>query len=656
MINSKPLEGVKLSLPHKSYFYFFLSATLALAFVFYSSLLQAKESESQKFTTAEQTSKSIPQSDTVEDSSLINAKNLVIIKGYINLAYGYLKKEKRELAFSKIRYAKEFLDEVGEELAEVDTRRYLSLKKSLTAALLNPTEENLVEAASNTNEFLNLVQGKNKPSSPPWSAVFMRTWIKIQNYVFIILSLFVVVFLYSLLEILKKRTWKRMGILLFVVIMPALFEGIGRLGILLGIPLLENLSFMTNEYARLIFVFTIVFAILYSRLGFHDIHISEEKLKQLHEKLKGKVEEQTKEISFLLNATVKTSQTRDLKEIIKLFSEMLIRSFACHTFSRVAIMDKSKKTFELKHISCLRPLKIESMLDRYFSIDDFTFLKKAVSRQDIQMVTADSAVLDDKERKFLFQNQFKTVLILPFIHGEELLGFGMVCEARSPDRSSFSKIDIEFYKTLANHIGVSIHNAQLFSRNKTIFLNTIQALAAAVDARDTYTHDHSRKVTDYAVKIAEKMNLQEEQITTLKIAGLLHDIGKIGINDKVLLKSGKLTEEEFNELTTHPAKAVKILDAVEELNNVTEVIVAHHERYDGKGYPNKLKGEEIPLESRIIAVADSYDAMTSSRSYRKQLKKDKAIEEIKRCSETQFDPQVVEAFLNIVPSLPPDNV
>jgi putative nucleotidyltransferase with HDIG domain len=570
MINSKPLEGIRLSLPHKSYLYFFLFAALSLILISYSPPLQAQETrasqsrvqtESEKLSTAEQISINTPQSSPAEESISSNAQN----------------------------------------------------------------------------------------------SVFMRTWIKIQNYVFIILGLFVVVFLFSLLEILKKRAWKRIGILLFVVIMPALFEGIGRFGILVGIPLLENLSFMTNEYARFIFVFIIVFAILYSRLGFHDIHISEEKMKHLNEKLKGKVEEQTKEISFLLDATVKTSQTQDLKEIIKLFSEMLIRSFACHTFSRVAIMDKSKKIFELKHISCLRPLKIDSMLDRDFSIDDFTFLKKAVSCQDIQMVAIDSAVIDDNEKKFLFQDQFKTVLILPFIHGKELLGFGMVCEARSPDRSSFSKADIEFYKTLANHIGVSIHNAQLFSKNKTIFLNTIQALAAAVDARDTYTLDHSRNVTDYAVKIAEEMNLQEEQITTLKTAGLLHDIGKIGIKDEVLLKSGKLTEKDFNEFATHPSKAVKILDTVEELNNVTEIIAAHHERYDGKGYPNKLEGENIPLEARIIAVADTYDAITTSRTYRKPVKKEKAIEEIKKCSGTQFDPQVVEAFLNIVPLLPPDN-
>jgi putative nucleotidyltransferase with HDIG domain len=277
-------------------------------------------------------------------------------------------------------------------------------------------------------------------------------------------------------------------------------------------------------------------------------------------------------------------------------------------------------------------------------------LKKALADQEIRMIADDSNILVDNEKKFLFQDQFKTSLILPFIYGRELLGFGMVSEARSADRSHFSKADIEFYKTLSNHLGVSIHNALLFAKNKSIFLHTIQALAAAVDARDAYTLYHSRNVTEYSVKIAEEMDLPDKQLATLKTAGLLHDIGKIGIKDEILLKSGKLSEEEFKEFTTHPAKAVKILESVEELEGVIEIIAHHHERFDGTGYPSGVQADDIPMESRIIAVADSYDAMTSSRLYRKPLSPEKAVDEIKKCSGTQFDAQVVEAFLSVAPS------
>lgn len=177
---------------------------------------------------------------------------------------------------------------------------------------------------------------------------------------------------------------------------------------------------------------------------------------------------------------------------------------------------------------------------------------------------------------------------------------------------------------------------------------TIKALALALDARDHYTHGHSQEVTEYAVLIAEKMKLSEEEIKNIRDAGVLHDIGKIGISDAVLLKPGRLTEEEYNQIKTHPVIAKKILEPVNLLTDKIPLIYHHHERFDGEGYPEGLKAEEIPLGARILAVADAYQAMVSNRPYRFALSKKEAIRELEINKGKQFDPAIVDVFLQII--------
>lgn len=179
-------------------------------------------------------------------------------------------------------------------------------------------------------------------------------------------------------------------------------------------------------------------------------------------------------------------------------------------------------------------------------------------------------------------------------------------------------------------------------------LSTIYALAATVDAKDHYTYGHSKKVAKYATEIAEALGYSQERIATLRAAALLHDIGKIGVSDRVLMKSGSLSSEDWEPIRAHPKLGVAILKHVESLSGCLAAIQYHHERYDGSGYPAGLKGENIPLDARILAVADSYDAMTSLRPYRQgRFTHEQAVEELKRCSGTQFDPKIVEVFVSI---------
>ena len=180
-----------------------------------------------------------------------------------------------------------------------------------------------------------------------------------------------------------------------------------------------------------------------------------------------------------------------------------------------------------------------------------------------------------------------------------------------------------------------------------LFYKTIKSIAQALDAKDQYTHGHSMRVTLYSLALAKKLNLPDEILEEIETTGLLHDIGKIAIPEKILLKPGKLTDEEFAVIKTHPELGKKLVEGIEKLNLVSNWLQYHHERYDGRGYPEGLSGEQIPISSRIIAIADTYDAMTSTRSYRKALSHQEAVDEIIRCSGSQFDPNLANLFISI---------
>jgi diguanylate cyclase (GGDEF)-like protein/putative nucleotidyltransferase with HDIG domain len=179
-------------------------------------------------------------------------------------------------------------------------------------------------------------------------------------------------------------------------------------------------------------------------------------------------------------------------------------------------------------------------------------------------------------------------------------------------------------------------------------MEAIEALSAAVDAKDHYTRGHSDSVTRYSLALAKKLGLSESELENLKAAALLHDIGKIGTPDSILRKPGPLKIDEWQIIEDHPRIGSEILEKVQQLSSIVPAVRHHHERYDGLGYPNGLVGRNIPLIARIIALADSYDAMTSDRTYRRALSPEEALEEMRRCAGTQFDPELVEIFIEIV--------
>ncbi|HZK55187.1 MAG TPA: HD domain-containing phosphohydrolase [Desulfosporosinus sp.] len=197
---------------------------------------------------------------------------------------------------------------------------------------------------------------------------------------------------------------------------------------------------------------------------------------------------------------------------------------------------------------------------------------------------------------------------------------------------------------------VSRHSFQLYIDMKENYLNTVEALVQALEAKDTYTSGHSERVGKLAVAMAEEINMNEDKIESLRYAAVLHDVGKIGVSEIILNKEGALLDTEWNAIRSHPVIGQTIIKGIKFLFNIGEVVRHHHEHYDGQGYPDGIRGEEIPLESRIISVADTYDAITSDRSYRKGRTHDQAIAELKRVAGSQLDPKLVEVFCKVVTS------
>jgi len=227
---------------------------------------------------------------------------------------------------------------------------------------------------------------------------------------------------------------------------------------------------------------------------------------------------------------------------------------------------------------------------------------------------------------------------------------GLMVAVNRIGKQDFDSTDVKLFNSVANGCAVFIENGRLFTDLKELFIGSLKALTSSIDAKDQYTRGHSERVAFISrwigERLAENQHVQQEQIHKMYLAGLLHDIGKVGINEAVLRKKGKLTKEEINHIRTHPSIGAAILQGIKQMREIVPGVLYHHERIDGKGYPNGIKGNQIPLLGKIVGLADGFDAMTSKRVYRDALTVEQALQEISNCLGTQFDQEIGTLFIN----------
>jgi HD-GYP domain-containing protein (c-di-GMP phosphodiesterase class II) len=243
------------------------------------------------------------------------------------------------------------------------------------------------------------------------------------------------------------------------------------------------------------------------------------------------------------------------------------------------------------------------------------------------------------------KTEFKTrnIICVPVKVKENTVG---VLEAvNKKEGEAFDEEDLSLFTSLADQVAIALDNARLYQELEEMFFQTAESLADAIEKRDPYTGGHTQRVTTYSLSTAKYLPLKPAELKWLKISAVLHDIGKIGIDDQILRKPDRLNPEEFNEIKRHANMGAEIINHIKQLKNIIPGIKYHHEKLDGTGYPEGLKAEKIPIIAKIVAVADTFDAMTTDRSYRKGMSKELAVKELKKCSGTQLDQNVVEAFI-----------
>jgi len=263
-------------------------------------------------------------------------------------------------------------------------------------------------------------------------------------------------------------------------------------------------------------------------------------------------------------------------------------------------------------------------------------------------VFTDDALADDRYvgGESIVRQRIRSVMCAPMRTTDQILG---VLYVDSQMAREFSEAELELLAAVGNQAGIALHRAKLMEEVEKLFFDVMKAIASLIDAKDGYTHKHSERVAAFGVRLARHLGFDADSRAVVELSGLLHDVGKIGVPDAILNKPGKLTDEEFTQMRLHPVHGARILANIQSAKVVSILpgVKYHHERWDGKGYPEGLKGEEIPLLGRVLGVADFLDALTSDRSYRKGLALEEALNMVKDLEGKAFDPVVVKAAVEL---------
>ncbi len=353
-----------------------------------------------------------------------------------------------------------------------------------------------------------------------------------------------------------------------------------------------------------------------------------------------KVRERTEELLLLTDIAKEISSHLSLDDVLETIVTKVTSALNSEICS-ILLYDKQSELLKIRTSCGLDQLSIsDTKIRKGHDISGWVF-------QHNEAVLVNNIEEDDRFKRRNNEKYYTaSFMSIPlFVNGEVI---GVLNLSNKKTKEVFTEDDFRFLKGLALEAAIAIENASLYSSLESNALNTIYALNTAVDLKDSFAKEHSEFVTKYGMAIAEEMGLPEEKMEMIYKSCLLHDIGKIAIHDYILTKRGELTQGEWDEIKTHPTKGSNILKPLIFLGEVITFVEQHHERYDGKGYPKGLKGEEISLGARIMAVADSFAAMIAKRPYREALTKEQAVEELVRNKATQFDPEIVDYFVKVL--------
>lgn len=350
---------------------------------------------------------------------------------------------------------------------------------------------------------------------------------------------------------------------------------------------------------------------------------------------------QTTELASLYRAGRLATSSLDLKDVLNLTTEVATHLIDDAQVCTLRFLSRDKKELILKSAF---GLDFEYLMDDPITVEG-TAIGKVIRTRSPYKLGELMRSTTNRFPRFVKEKGLHSFLSVPILKEAEPLGTLTIYAKK---RYSFSREDVKLLSLFASHIALSLKSTGLFKKMRKNYLDIIREVSSIVEAKDEFTKGHTERVTSYALKIARALGIKGMRRELLRCAGILHDIGKIAIDSAILNKPGKLTAEEWAQIKQHPVIASEMLTNVEFLDELAPIVRHHHERFTGGGYPDGVKSDEIPLESRILAVADSFEAMTSDRPYRSALSKQKAIAELKRCSGTQFDPAIVSAFLETI--------
>lgn len=358
-------------------------------------------------------------------------------------------------------------------------------------------------------------------------------------------------------------------------------------------------------------------------------------IEQLNRQLHSKIEQLEK----LYHISEAFDSMSDNSQMLQYVVDMAVELTGAQ---RVSIM-----TFDARHrfltMRASRGVSDDVMRKVSLRVGDGVAGKVVQTRRPIRVTSKDVVGLSVRGNDSYGSNSWLSV---PLFIGGEMFGVLNLTDKR--DGSDFTEADEYLGMTLAEKAGSKIENNALYEGIYANLVDTLKALVSTIEAKDAYTRHHSQRVTEMALVLAREIGCSEEDLESIAFAGILHDVGKIGISDEILLKTSKLTYEEYQEIKKHPMIGAGIIEPLGLTQAERDIIRHHHERVDGRGYPSGLKGDEIPLLARIVSITDAFDAMTSTRSYRKALPMSVVIEELRKNAGTQFDAELVNVMIKAV--------